>query len=67
MRTTLNIDAELLAEAQRTTGIDSKTKVIETALRALIEQSARKRLAALYGKIPNAKAPERRRMGRRTA
>ena len=66
MRTTLNIDDELLAEAQRTTGIGSKTKVIEMALRSLIERAAFKRLAALHGTIPKATAPERRRMRRRS-
>jgi Arc/MetJ family transcription regulator len=61
MRTTLNIDGQLLAEAQRTTGLDSKTRVIELALRSLIEQAGRKRLAALHGAVPKARAPERRR------
>ena len=67
MRTTLNIDDRLLTEAQRATGVSSKTRVIELALRALIEQAARKRLAKLYGAVPKATAPARRRMGRRSA
>jgi Arc/MetJ family transcription regulator len=67
MRTTLNIDDHLLAEAQRATGIDSKTKVIEVALRSLLEQAGRKRLAALHGAFPKAKAPDRRRPRRRSA
>jgi Arc/MetJ family transcription regulator len=67
IRTTLNIDGQLLADAQRAAGVDSKTKVIELALRALIEQAARKRLSALHGALPKAAAPERRRTGRRSA
>ena len=64
MRTTLNIDDVLMAEAQRATGVSSKTEVIEIALRAVIEQAARKRLASLHGAIPKASAPERRRLPR---
>jgi Arc/MetJ family transcription regulator len=67
MRTTLNIDDALLAEARRATGIESKTKVIEHALKAVIQHAARKRLASLHGAIPNASAPERRRTPRKTA
>lgn len=61
MRTTLNIDDELLKDAQRAVGIDSKTRVIELGLRALVEQAARRRLVALYGAIPNIGAVPRRR------
>jgi len=61
MRTTLDIDEELLAEAQRETGQKSKTAVIESGLRALIERASRRRLVAMFGKIPNAKAAPRRR------
>lgn len=67
MRTTLDIDDNLLAAAQRAVGVDSKTRVIEIALRALIEHAARKRLAALHGAVPKAKAPGRRRTNRRSA
>lgn len=61
MRTTLDIDEGLLEEARKATGESSKTAVIERGLQALIEQAARKRLAALYGAFPKAKAPPRRR------
>ena len=67
MRTTLDIDGELLAAAQRAAGVDSKTRVIEIALRALVERAARKRLAALHGALRKAKAPKRRRSARRSA
>jgi Arc/MetJ family transcription regulator len=61
MRTTLEIDARLLEEAQRVAGIAGKTRVIEHALRELVAAAARRRLAALYGADRRAKAPRRRR------
>jgi Arc/MetJ family transcription regulator len=62
MRTTLDLDEDLLEQARRATGIATKTELVESGLRALVEKSARKRLAALAGKIPEAKpAPRRRR------
>jgi Arc/MetJ family transcription regulator len=67
MRTTLDIDEKLLHEARRASGVESKTKLIELALRELVERAARKRLAALHGTLPRASAPERRRPGRRSA
>ena len=60
MRTTLNIDAELLDEARRVTGVKQKTAVVELGLRKLVEEAARRRLAALGGAIPSARAPLRR-------
>jgi Arc/MetJ family transcription regulator len=67
MRTTLDIDDELLAAARKAVGVDSKTRVIEMGLRALVEAAARQRLAALHGALPRVKAPTRRRPRRRTA
>ena len=67
MRTTLNIDAELLAAAMQAAGVDSKTRVIELALERLIQTAAMHRIAALHGAIPKAKAPPRRRVGKRPA
>ena len=64
MRTTLDLDDKLLEEAQRATGTKGKTAVIERGLRALVEQAARRRLAALRGKVPGAAAPRRRRARR---
>jgi Arc/MetJ family transcription regulator len=61
MRTTLDIDGRLLAEAQRATGVAGKTAVIELGLKKLIEEGARRRLAALGGRIGTARAPRRRR------
>lgn len=49
MRTTLNINDELLAEAQELTGTKERTALINEGLRALIERESAKRLARLAG------------------
>jgi Arc/MetJ family transcription regulator len=60
MRTTLDLDAELLQRALDETGAKSKTAVIEMGLNALLEREARKRLKALYGEGPQLTAVRRR-------
>ena len=47
MRTTLNIDDELLHEAQRLSGLGEKTAVVRAGLEALVAREAARRLAAL--------------------
>jgi Arc/MetJ family transcription regulator len=64
MRTTLNLDDDLIREAARLTGLRAKTDVIHEGLRALITREGARRLAALGGKLPTAKAPSRRRSNR---
>ncbi len=49
MRTTLNINDDLLAEAQKMTGMKERTALIHEGLRALIERESAKRLARLAG------------------
>ncbi len=49
MRTTLNIDDELLEQAARMTGIREKTTLVELGLEALIARESAKRLALLGG------------------
>lgn len=61
MRTTINIDDELLSTAQRLTGINEKTQVIHEALRALIQRESARRLARLGGTEPQLKPIPRRR------
>lgn len=61
MRTTLNIDDELVIEAMKLSGITEKTALIEKGLRYLISIEAGKRLAKLGGTMPNLKIPRRRR------
>ncbi len=39
MRTTLNIDDELLSEAERVTGVSEKTALVRAGLKALIESN----------------------------
>lgn len=62
MRTTLNIDDQLLDEAQRITGLSEKAALVKEALRALIERESARRLAKLGGTESNL-APVRRRKG----
>lgn len=61
MRTTLALDDELVARAQKLTGLDEKAPLIREALKALIAQESARRLALLCGSEPDAKAPPRRR------
>ena len=61
MRTTLNIDDELLLRAQQLTGIDEKTAVVRQGLEALIARESARRLAKLGGSDPNLKDIPRRR------
>jgi Arc/MetJ family transcription regulator len=61
MRTTLALDDELLAEAQRLTGTTEKTALVREALRALIERESARRLARLGGSEPGLGAVRRRR------
>lgn len=61
MRTTLAIDDDLLAEAERLTGTTEKTALVREALRALIERESARRLARLGGSEPDlAEVPRRR-------
>jgi Arc/MetJ family transcription regulator len=61
MRTTLDIDHKLLEEAMAVSGASSKTAAVRLGLKALVDQAARRRLAALRGKLPEIEAPPRRR------
>jgi Arc/MetJ family transcription regulator len=61
MRTTFNLDDDLLAEARRLTGTEERTALIHEALRALIERESARRLARLGGSEPQLKPPPRRR------
>jgi Arc/MetJ family transcription regulator len=61
MRTTLDLDEDLVRRALAETGARTKTEVIEMGLRALLEQHARRRLKALFGEGPRLRAVRRRR------
>ncbi len=60
MRTTLNIDDELLGEAQRITGVAEKAALVREGLRALIERESARRLAQLGGSEPQLEPVPRR-------
>jgi Arc/MetJ family transcription regulator len=62
MRTTLNIDSDLLQKARRLTGIEEKTALVRAGLEALIAREAAKRLAALSGAEPGLRPAPRRRL-----
>ena len=49
MRTTINLDDELLDQARRITGVEGRTVLIHEGLRALIERESARRLARLGG------------------
>ena len=61
MRTTLNIDDELLMRAQELTGIKEKTAIVRSGLEALIAKESARRLALLGGSDPELKEVPRRR------
>ena len=49
MRTTLNIEDDLLEKAARLTGVTEKTSLVRLGLQALIAKESAKRLARLGG------------------
>ena len=61
MRTTLDLDEDLLRKAQELSKISGKTAVIHAGLEALIAREARARLARLGGTEKTIEAPPRRR------
>jgi len=61
MRSTLNVDDELIEKAGRLTGIEEKTALIRAGLEALIARETGRRLAALGGTMPHFEAGRRRR------
>ena len=61
MRTTLSIEDDLLAEAQRVSGLKEKTALVREGLRALIECESARRLAILGGSEPELRDVSRRR------
>ncbi|MGD1990670.1 MAG: type II toxin-antitoxin system VapB family antitoxin [Chromatiales bacterium] len=61
MRTTLNIDDDLLAEAKRLSGLTEKAALVREGLRALIERESARRLARLGGTEPQLDPVPRRR------
>ena len=61
MRTTLNIDDEILGKASRLTGVKEKTALVRLGLEALIARESSKRLARLGGTEKDLRPIPRRR------
>jgi Arc/MetJ family transcription regulator len=51
MRTSIDIDDQLIAEAQRATGFSTKKQTVEKALRLMIRLRRQERVAAAFGKF----------------
>jgi len=60
MRTTLNIEDDLLAKAQRVSGLTERTALVREGLKALIERESARRLARLGGTEPQLRRVPRR-------
>jgi Arc/MetJ family transcription regulator len=61
MRTTLNLDDDLIFQASEYTGETEKTALVRMALKALIQRESAYRLAALGGAMPSLTVPPRQR------
>ncbi|MGB3414158.1 MAG: type II toxin-antitoxin system VapB family antitoxin [Microbacteriaceae bacterium] len=61
MRTTVNIDAELMARASELTGITERSTLLRDGLVTLIRIESAKRLAKLGGSDESASSAPRRR------
>ena len=64
MRTTINIEDELLAKAQRVSGLKERTALLREGLKALIERESARRLARLGGTEPQLRRVPRRQSNR---
>lgn len=62
MRTTLNLNPQLLEEARRLTGIEEKTALLHCGLEALIARESARLLAAMGGSSPQLRPARRRRL-----
>jgi len=64
MRTTMNVDDELVAKASELTGVQERTALVRMGLEALIAQKSAQRLARLGGTEKRLRRPPRRRARR---
>jgi Arc/MetJ family transcription regulator len=64
MRTTLNIDDELLEKARKLSGLKGKTAVLHAGLQALIASESARRLIRLGGTEKRLRPIHRRRLPR---
>ena len=61
MRTTVNLDEELVKEAMEYSGISNRSELIKAGLTALVERGAARKLARIGGTQPQLKDIPRRR------
>ncbi len=62
MRTTINLDEELLAAASEYSGVNGRSALLHMALEEFVQKRAELRLARLKGSMPDfGKVPVRRR------
>ena len=61
MRSTINLDDQLLERARALTGTKETAALVRQALETLVRVESGKRLIALGGSIPDAEAAPRRR------
>ena len=61
MKTSLNLQDDLLKQAMEATGLSEKTALIHLGLRELIQKAARERLIKLQGTQKNLTIPKRHR------
>lgn len=61
MRTTVSLDDQLLAQAQRLCGHLERSALLKEALQALVQRESARRLAALGGSQPDLEPVRRRR------
>lgn len=61
MRTTIDIDEEVLAKASKLAGLFDRSALVRAGLVALIQRESAKRLAQLGGSQPRLRIPPRRR------
>ena len=65
MRTTLELDDELLEQAKTYTGLRETSALVREALKALIARESARRLVRLGGSEPDLQSAPRRRPSRR--
>lgn len=65
MRTTVNLDEELLETARHLTGLNERSALLREGLKALIERESARRLARLGGSQPELRPVPRRRSAAR--
>lgn len=67
MRTNIDIDDKLMAEAQKASGLATKKQTVEQALRLMVKLRRQRDVAVAFGKYPWRGDLARSRMGRRAA